>query len=788
MKKVELLAPVQDSLTFKAAIENGADAIYLGAKKFSARAYATNFELDEIVDIIKQAHQRGVKVYIAVNTLVFENELNELIEYLDTLYLNDADAFIVQDLGLISLIKNRYPKIRIHVSTQQNIHCIDQVTFFEKLGVNRLILAREVELPLLKKICETTKIEIEVFCHGALCVSYSGNCLHSSIIGKRSGNRGKCAQPCRMAYTLFENNKPIAVQKNLLSMKDLATLDVLDQIIDTGITSLKIEGRMKSPEYVAYITKSYKDAILQYQKEKRMTKNNQVMKDFENLFNRELTHGYILKENNQYLTTNVRPTHIGKKIGVVIYSNDNHIKIKLNDSVEQKDKIVILQKEDVSFYLSKIMVKNKLVNKAYPNETIEIETHSKIEKGALVYKCLDGKRIEEIQKTFDRINKKVDISMKFIARLNMIPKLIIDDNFKHRVEVCGDTVIEKAITANATIDNVKKHLLKLNDTIYSCNDIKIDIEDNLMIPIKTLNELRRNAIQKLNELRENVYHRTNTDIVLDYPYEIVNKPNSKNLKLAIKVRNLEQLQDLDGLDIDTIYYDDDTTYLQAKKMYPNYHLIPCLSRIYHADEHIQENTYLINQLGDLIRHENKKIRTDVYLNITNSYAVNEFLKQGVERIGLSIELSKDNIKDLLTEVRKNNKKLPTFEMVVYGRLQTMITKQCFIARTLGFNKKHCGSCKINNYYLKDRYDYKFLIGTDRDCNVTIYNSRRLHLVDRIDEIQNMGVEVIRLDFFDESSVMVRNVIEQYLAAINHEYKENKTIADVTYGHYLENEV
>ena len=787
MKKIELLAPEQDKLTFKAAIENGADAIYLGGKKFSARAYATNFEVDEIIELIQEAHQRGVSVYIAVNTLVYENEMNDFIDYLDKLYLNDADAFIVQDIGLIHLIRARYPKIRLHVSTQQNVHCLDQVLYFEKLGVHRIILAREVELPLLKKICENTNVEIEVFVHGSLCVSYSGNCLHSSIIGKRSGNRGKCAQPCRMEYTLFENQKPIASQKYLLSMKDLATLNMLNQIIDCGVTSLKIEGRMKSPEYVAYTTMNYKKAILQYQNTKKIANCSQTLKTFENLFNRELTKGYIGQESNGQICSTLRPTHIGKKIGIVIDSNPNHIKIKLFDSIEQKDKIVILQKEDVSFYLSKIKVKNKFVKKAFANEIIELEVHSQINKGAQVYQCLDGKQIEEIQQSYLKINKKIEIRMQLEAHLNEKIKFMVQDNQGHMVQIESEMPIEKAINAPATIENVQIHLLKLNETIYTCKEIKIQLEPQLMIPIKTLNELRRNALQQLNNLRANVNHRQASDIILDYTYPIIHRSHSKKLKLAIKVKNIEQLKDLQGLDIETIYYDDDVTFAMAKKMFPNLHLIPVLSRIYHADEHLQEDSYLINQLGDIIRHPHKKIRSDVYLNVTNSYAVNALVQQGVERIGLSVELSKDRIQELIRQVYKNHKKIPSFEMVVYGRLQTMVMKQCFIARALGFNKKHCGSCKKNQYTLQDRLNYRFMISTDRDCNVTLYNSKRLHLIDQLDEIAAMGIEVVRLDFLDESSKIVRETVEMYLNAIHHQ-KSHHAISDVTYGHYFDNEL
>ena len=214
MNKIELLAPVGDMDSFYAAINNGANAIYLGGKQFSARAFATNFSNEEIKWMIQYAHQNEVLVYIAVNTLIFEDELPSFIEYLDFLYCNDADAFIIQDMGLLDMVLHRYPKIKIHVSTQQNINSVLQAQFLKQMGVQRIILARETPLSVVKEIVQQVGIEVEIFVFGSLCVSYSGTCLHSSIIGKRSGNRGKCAQPCRMEYTLFEDKKPKS-EKNI---------------------------------------------------------------------------------------------------------------------------------------------------------------------------------------------------------------------------------------------------------------------------------------------------------------------------------------------------------------------------------------------------------------------------------------------------------------------------------------------------------------------------------------------------------------------------------------------
>ncbi len=781
LKKIELLAPVGDYASFTAAIENGANAIYLGGKNFSARAFATNFENEEIKQLIKEAHIKGVLVYIVVNTIVFEKEIKSLIEYLDFLYLNDADAFIVQDLGLIRLIAKRYPKIQLHVSTQQNVTSLKQVQFFESLGVHRIVLGRETDLSTIQEITQKTNVEIEVFAHGSLCVSYSGNCLHSSIIGKRSGNRGKCAQPCRMEYTLLEDNKTISKKKYLLSMKDLNTLESIDKIIQSGVTSLKIEGRMKSADYVALVTKTYKEAIDNYMQSKRLFVNKEAISSLKLLFNRDFTKGYINKEMNSQMTCTFRPNHLGKKIGKVISSYDNKIKIKLDEEISQKDKIVILQKEDVSFYLSKMQVKNKLVNKAYKNEIVEIEVHSFIQNGAEVYKCLDYQLMEGIQKTYDKNYKKIPIKMKFFANKEQPLTLIIKDYKNHSVCIKSEYIAQKALTAITSPLKVKEQLSKLGSTCYVLNDIVVEMDEDMMIPIKFLNDLRREGIEKLTELRENIHHRNELDIVTFEESGFISKKRVPSLKLAVKVHTIEQLQAIKDLKIDYIYFDNRILFNKAKKMFPQLKIIPSLSRIAKEDT-LQEKTYLISQLGDIEKNEFANIYSDIYLNITNSLSASVLINKGVQHIGLSPELSKNNLQDLLINVKKQYKVLPTFEYLVYGRIQTMITKHCMIAKELGFERKHCNSCKHHQYSLMDRMNYQFPLLTDEDCNVTIYNSKAVHLIDELDNLFKMGIDVARLDFSIESPNEVKEITQLYLNAISHQ-PILKNLVGVTYGHF-----
>ena len=261
MKKPELLSPVGNIDALKAAINAGCDAVYLGGKLFGARSYAGNFDDEEMIEAIKYAHIYGVKVYVTMNTMIYESEVEAFINYVDFLHRNNVDALIIQDLGMMDLIRKTYPNLELHASTQMNVHNVEGVKLLEELGLKRVVLARETNIEKIKEIKQKTNIELEIFVQGALCISYSGQCLMSSLLNGRSGNRGTCSQCCRMKYDLISDNKKVNTDEYLLSTKDLNTLEHLDQLIEVGVDSLKIEGRMKRPEYVYLMTNIYRKAI-----------------------------------------------------------------------------------------------------------------------------------------------------------------------------------------------------------------------------------------------------------------------------------------------------------------------------------------------------------------------------------------------------------------------------------------------------------------------------------------------------------------------------------------------
>ena len=395
MKKPELLAPAGNMECLIAAIQAGCDAVYIGGTIFGARSYAGNFNEEEIIEAIKYAHLYGVKVYVTVNTLVYDKEVSEFMNYIDFLHKNNVDAIIIQDLGMMDLVRKTYPNLEIHASTQMHIHNLEGVKFASDMGIKRVVLARETDIDTISYIKKNTNIELEIFIHGALCISYSGECLMSYFLTGRSGNRGTCSQPCRMKYDLYSDHK-LNKDKYLLSTKDLNTILNIGKLIDIGVDSLKIEGRMKRPEYVYLITSLYRKAIDNYLKYKEIRITDTDIKEMKKIFNREFTKGFIFNENNNNFTNEFRPNHMGIMIGSVIEVGKK-IKIKLADDLNQGDGIRFIGKNENGGIVNKMYKKGKLVSSALQNEIVELDNNYDVNVNDVVLKTSDIKQLNEIE-------------------------------------------------------------------------------------------------------------------------------------------------------------------------------------------------------------------------------------------------------------------------------------------------------------------------------------------------------------------------------------------------------
>ena len=491
---MELLAPAGNKESLIAAINSGADAIYLSGKKFGARAYALNFSNEELKEAIRIGKIYGVKIYVTMNTLVKENEVEEFLDQVEFLYVNGVDAILMQDFGMICLCLKKFPNLEIHASTQAHNVSREGIDFLYKLGVKRVVLPREMSLEEIKQI--ETPVEKEVFVHGALCVSYSGRCLMSQVLGGRSGNRGECAGCCRFPWKLYKNDKLIN-EGYLLSMKELNLSEDVRRLTPY-VDSLKIEGRMKSPSYVSFITNYYRK-ILNKEEITEIEKEN-----LQSLFYRGFTKGHLLASKD--LINKTSPNHIGLPIGKVLEVTDDKIIILLDKELNQEDGIRFLESGKGMIVNYLYDMKGKLISKGNANQKIMLD--NKIGLTSLDTVSLTTNH--KLMTSFDNITRKVPIHIKVMAKKNKPLEVIFS---KDDVEV-----IEQARNAAVTKERLILQVEKLGNTPFNSKNIEVEMDDDVFIPMTEINVIRRTLTERLiGKLRmtfkEPVINRFNLDYI-----------------------------------------------------------------------------------------------------------------------------------------------------------------------------------------------------------------------------------------------------------------------------------
>ncbi len=496
---MELLCPAGNKESLIAAINSGANAVYLSGKRFGARAFAANFSNEELKEAIRIGKVYGVKIYVTMNTLVKENEIEEFLEQVEFLYSNGVDAILMQDFGMICLCLKKYPNLEIHASTQAHNSSLQGIDFLYKLGVKRVVLPREMSLDEIKLI--KTPIEKEVFIHGALCVSYSGRCLMSQVLGGRSGNRGECAGCCRFKWKLYKSDK-LLKEGYLLSMKELnLSEDILR--LTPYVDSLKIEGRMKSPTYVSFIT-SYYRKILDGEKIADIDREN-----LQSLFYRGYTKGHLL--NDKDLVNTKSPNHIGLPIGKVIDVTDSKITILLDKELAQEDGIRFLESGKGLIVNYLYDMKDRLISKGSPKQKIILDNKVGLTTLDTVSLTTNHKLVTK----FSTITKKVDIAIKVIAKINEPLEIsFIKDNII--VSEKGN-IVERAKSAIVTKERIISQVKRLGNTPFNCHEIDVLLDDDIFIPMGEINVLRRTLTERLiGKLMMNFKEPVIKDINLDY--------------------------------------------------------------------------------------------------------------------------------------------------------------------------------------------------------------------------------------------------------------------------------
>lgn len=783
-KNLELLAPVGSFESLKAAVQNGANAVYLGGKEFSARASANNFDRQELIEAVKYAHIRACKVFVTVNTLIKQDEVEEFIEYIKFLYEIQVDALIVQDIGMARLIKREIADFEIHASTQMSAHSLDDVRYLEKVGFKRVVLARELNIDEIKYITDNCKADIEVFVHGALCVCYSGQCLMSSVLGTRSGNRGRCAQPCRQKYRLYniDEDKYIETKGDyLLSPRDLNTVENIGKIIDSNVLSLKIEGRMKRPEYVATVVSAYRDAISNYIKNKNEKVDSQRIEELYTIFNRKFTNGYILGEVGSDVMNSNKPNNRGLYIGKVISYNpkSKRLKIKLEKTLKKGDGLNI-----GGGTVGRIIKGREISDYARAGEVVEIDYLSKLASGTEIFKTSDGMLIDRVRKSYEEDKEyiKIPIKAKLEVALGKVVKLTLEDFDGNIVSVSGEKEAEKAIKVALSSEKAEKQISKMGDTPYILREFKSSIEDGVSIAISELNNVRRKAVEKLSEKR----------ILVDRSEANINnieKTNSikqvfdesdDSLKVNVSCKNIAQLKSAVKKNIDTIYYKDVYSLNEAieiakensKKIafYMPRIIRNAEDNIYRALEKVEKSNieymeaFRVSNYGEIERikekYPDKKIKISSWMNVINDESIKYYNSVNADTICLSQEVSLMQIRNISDEVKRRS----NLEYLVYGHTEMMISEYC----PMGVLTKDCKKnkreaiCSKSIYALESSDGERFRLSQDENCRTTIFSDETVCLLEEVEELYEEGIKNIELAFYFEDEEETLKVIEKFV--------------------------
>lgn len=722
----ELLAPAGNMEALKTAISNGCDAIYLGMQKFGARAYSSNFDLESLNEAVTYAHLRNIRIYVTMNTIVFENEVEEMKEQMRELNEIGVDGIIVQDLVAFDYIVKNFLDMEAHCSTQMGIDDLEGTLLFKELGAKRVVLSREVEIEKVKEIRRIAKIPLEIFVHGALCVSYSGNCLISGLIGYRSGNRGRCVGSCRKEYELIDKTTDASLGKNyILSMKDLNTIDSINDLKE--IDSLKIEGRMKEPVYVANVVSRYRKAL-----------NNKITEeDKENLsktFNRTFTKGYLFNEDKKDITNILRPNNFGYEIGRISKIINDKCEITLTRTLNQNDIIRISHNnEDVNLSVVKLYDKDdNLINKA--DDVCYIKIKEKMSKGDLVYITKDYFYNKELKSSHEKEFKRFDLDISVYAFPDS--KLIINAeglgcNYLYESE----EILGEAINNPTTKEQLLKQFSRLNDTIFELNHVDFE-EYNAFIPAKLLNAARRDIVQGLCDLKINSQKKRTK--ALKAKEKISFAPEKSYLTASVTTK--EQYDACVSCGIKEIYFEN-------------------VVRRNQNDYKEKEGQLLIGGYGGIYHYrKTNPYVTDYSLNVVNSASCYELYKLGAKRVTLSYELNKKQIEDLINAYYEENDGYPALEMIVYGKAPLLFTKYCPLEKM-----NQCGICRTKTYELKDEHGTFPIINHD-DCTTTILNGKTLNLLDVLQSTK--GIEAFRLNFTIESKEQVVKIINKALSKLN----------------------
>ena len=788
-KKIEILSPAGSVSSLRAAILAGCDAVYIGGSRFGARAYAENPSEEELLEALDYAHSYGVKVYMTVNTLLKQKELSELISYLTPYYLRGIDAVIVQDFGVMQLLAQTWPDLPIHASTQMTITNAAACRLLPK-SVTRIVPAREMNFSELRALREKTPLELEVFCHGALCYSYSGQCLMSSLIGGRSGNRGRCAQPCRKPYVCTAPGEK-EQSGYFLGLKDQCMLSKLPELLALGIDSLKIEGRMKNALYTAGVTSIYRKWVNRLEasgaKNYRFEEIEELKEDIKRLaefYNRGgFTEGYPFEEPGRKMISLARPNHSGVLVGEGrLLAGKGRCKVEYHQSVHAGD---VLELRETIGTGERILAEYTAGADEMHAPRIVPLTGRGAAGNILVYRTKNDALLAEIAESLRKQSRKTPLCAKFYARTGEPMELSLTGEVF--VSVKG-AVAEAAQKAPATPQSIQASLQKTGDTPYRFASIAVELADDCFLPVSRLNELRRQALKRYTKKLLAKYHRKPVSEKTAPLLGEFGEQEQKNPTVSVMVTTPKQLRAVSAYsEIQRIYVDMEGDYkgcLQQNTSLRPWLALPRITQGKRLDELwstlvelSQKNAFsglLVRSLDALARWKEESLgvplAADANLYAMNDSAASWLLRQGASLVTAPLEENSREMRWL--------KHFP-FEMVVYGRNVVMVSRQCVWKTAYG-----CARGKTSPLLLQDEKGAKFPVLAVCDaCYNRIHNSAPMSLLPYMESVAALSPASLRLEFTFEEESEVQNVLEHFLMAVQGKTVEECADQKETRGHF-----
>jgi putative protease len=806
--KPELLAPAGDWEAMRAAVANGADAVYFGLSNFNARARAANFTPEELPEVMNFLHARNVRGFVTLNTLIFSDELPAVAQFVKAVAAAGADAVIVQDLGLVRLVKRIAPTLPVHASTQMTLTEPRGIDFVTKLGVERVVLARELSLADVQKVTAGTGTPVEVFVHGALCVAYSGQCLTSEALGGRSANRGQCAQACRLPYEMIVDGTPrdLGDRAYLLSPQDLAAFDLIDPLIDAGVVSFKIEGRLKGGPYVAATTQTYRKAIDAKLAARafRLPRRDQL--DLAQTFSRGLTPGFLEGVNHQKLVRGRFPKSRGIRIGKVAGFAKGGVRVELceafDDIVKSGDGILFdIGKPETQEPGGRVwnVVRLAAAPPGQPLNRVELHFEpgaldfSQVPIGCEVYKTDDPALRKRLEHTYaqDRPARRVALSARVSGTVGGALTLALSDG-ERTASATWPGPLEVARKQPTTADEVREQLARLGDTPFELGEVAVELPPGVMVPRSVLNDLRRQAATELAERRIEVRKHAvaENDALEAMRNELASggrkPPEWEDARLTILVRNLDQLDAVlawnppDGLPKPAAVYcdfEDLRRYADAvpKARAAGMPVGLAALRVWKPGEdgfqslvvRAAPDIVLVRNLASLgyFKEELPQARLvgDFSLNVANELSADVLMRAGLERLVPSYDL---NWEQFASMVRRSPPQW--YEPVIHQHMPMFHMEHCVFAAFLSSGKDHrdCGRpCEVHKVELRDRVGANFPVLPDTGCRNTVFNSVAQSAAEYVGRMRELGLSSFRVDLLRETASQVGPLLDRYARVI-----------------------